>query len=455
MYSLDDTIVAISTPPGQGGIGIVRLSGPQAIAIAIRHFTPRGRRGWKPEPRRLYYGRIVGPGSRATIDQVLLATMPAPHSYTRQDVAEINAHGGMLPLREILRLCLQQGARLAEPGEFTLRAFLNGRIDLAQAEAVLDVIQAQTQASLHIAQQQLEGHLSVEVRQLRRELLHVLAYFQARIDFPEDDVPVRDVLPELNHAAAQLAVLLNQAKQGLIYRQGVRTAIVGRPNVGKSSLLNRLLGQERAIVTPIPGTTRDTLSETIDLHGIPLVLVDTAGISASHDPIEALGIERSQVVITQADLVLLLVDSSVPPTPADEVVADLIGTKKALLVLNKSDLRPSHAYRDLLPTSPHFSISALTGAGMDDLQQGVVDLILNHNLAPSSEPIVSNPRHQQALMGAADSVNAVCQAYQQGTYTDLLTIDLAEAIRLLGEITGEAASDDLIATIFGSFCIGK
>lgn len=455
MYSLDDTIVAISTPSGQGGIGIVRLSGPQAIAIAIRHFTPQSRRGWAPEPRRLYYGRIVKPGSRTTIDQVLLATMPAPHSYTRQDVAEINAHGGMLPLREILRLCLQQGARLAEPGEFTLRAFLNGRIDLAQAEAVLDVIRAQTQASLHIAQQQLEGRLSAEVRQLRRELLHVLAYFQARIDFPEDDVPVRDVLPELNQAAAQLAALLSQANQGLIYRQGVRAAIVGRPNVGKSSLLNRLLGQERAIVTPIPGTTRDTLSETIDLQGIPLVLVDTAGISASHDPIEALGIERSRAAITQADLVLLLVDGSAPPTPADEVVADLVGAKQALLVLNKSDLHPSYDYRALLPNSPHYAISALNGAGMDDLQQGVVELLLKHQISPSSEPIVSNPRHKQALMGAADSVDAVCQAYQQGTYTDLLTIDLAEAIRLLGEITGEAASDDLLATIFGSFCIGK
>ena len=227
MYSLDDTIVAISTPSGQGGIGIVRLSGPQAISIAIRHFSLRDRRGWTPEPRRLYYGRIVRPDNRTTIDQVLLATMPAPHSYTCQDVAEINAHGGMIPLREILRLCLQQGARLAEPGEFTLRAFLNGRIDLAQAEAVLDVIQAQTQTSLHIAQQQLEGRLSAEVRQIHRRLLHVLAYFQARVDFPEDDVPERDVQPELVQAAVQLAALLNQANVGMIYRQGVRTTIVG------------------------------------------------------------------------------------------------------------------------------------------------------------------------------------------------------------------------------------
>ncbi|MHB1354978.1 MAG: tRNA uridine-5-carboxymethylaminomethyl(34) synthesis GTPase MnmE [Anaerolineae bacterium] len=455
MYSLDDTIVAISTPLGQGGIGIIRLSGPQAIAIAIRHFSQQDRRGWAPEPRRLYYGRIVRPDDRTTIDQVLLATMPAPFSYTRQDVAEINAHGGMLPLREILRLCLQDGARLAEPGEFTLRAFLNGRIDLAQAEAVLDVIRAQTQTSLHIAQQQMEGRLSAEVRHLRRELLHVLAYFQARADFPEDDVPERDVLPELAQAKAQLATLLNQANQGMIYRQGVRTAIVGRPNVGKSSLLNRLLGQERAIVTDIPGTTRDTLSETIDLHGIPLVLVDTAGISASRDPIETLGIERSRTAITLADLVLLLVDSSVPPTPADEVVADLVGPKQAVLVLNKSDLLPCYDYHALLPTSPHIAISALTGAGMDDLQQGIVNLLLQHNLTPSSDPIVSNPRHQQALMGAAEAVDAVCRAYQLGTFTDLLTIDLAEAIRLLGAITGESASDELLATIFSSFCIGK
>jgi tRNA modification GTPase len=455
MYSLDDTIVAISTPPGEGGIGIVRLSGPLAIDIATRHFYPQRFRRQAPEPRRLYYGRIINPHTRTQIDQVLLSTMPAPHSYTRQDVAEVNAHGGMLPLREILRLYLQEGARLAEPGEFTLRAFLNGRIDLAQAEAVLDVIRAQTQASLHMAQQQLEGRLSAEVRQLRRELLTVLAYFHARVDFPDDDVPERDVLPELNRAAAQLDALIHQANQGMIYRQGVRTAIVGRPNVGKSSLLNRLLGQERAIVTPFPGTTRDTVSETIDLQGIPLVLVDTAGISASHDPIESLGIERSRVVIAQADLVLLLVDGSVPPASADQVVADLVGSKQALLVLNKSDLSPAYNYISLLPAVPHYSISALTGAGMDSLQQGIVSLLLKHQITASNESIVGNPRHQQALSGAAEAVAAVCRASQRGDYTDLLTIDLSEAIRLLGEITGEAASDDLLATIFGSFCIGK
>lgn len=455
-YSLDDTIAAIATPIGQGGIGIVRLSGPQALAIARKLFVPaKGAPNADLASHRLYYGHIVAPQTGRIVDEVLLSYMRAPHTYTRQDVVEINAHGGIVPLREILSLCLEAGARLAREGEFTLRAFLNGRIDLAQAEAVLDIVTARTASALRIAMQQLGGQLSQRIRALRGRLLDLLAYLEASADFPEDELPPHEVEPDLAWAEGELRELLRQAEQGMIYRQGVRTAIVGRPNVGKSSLLNRLLRTERAIVTPIPGTTRDTLEESIALQGIPFVLVDTAGISETRDPIERLGIERSAAVLQQADLALVVVDGSQPPSEDDFRVAELVAPRPAIVVVNKSDLPPASDYAALLPEARHIAISALTGAGLPDLEGLLVETVLSGQVTASDEPLVSNPRHRELLRRAREQILEAQRAWGQGLPPDLVAIDLTEAVEALGEITGETASEELLERIFANFCIGK
>ncbi|MCD6519430.1 MAG: tRNA uridine-5-carboxymethylaminomethyl(34) synthesis GTPase MnmE [Anaerolineae bacterium] len=457
MYTLDDTIVAISTPLGYGGIGIVRLSGPEALGIARQLFRPAGR-AWERgiESHRLYYGHIVDPQTNRVVDEVLLSYMRAPHTYTRQDVVEINAHGGIVPLREILALCLRMGARPAREGEFTLRAFLNGRIDLAQAEAVLDVISAKTEAALRVAIAQLSGRLSQRVRQVRSLLLKVLAYLEATIDFPEEDIPPQDISPDLLQAAQQLEELLQESDRGLIYRQGVRTAIVGRPNVGKSSLLNVLLRAERAIVTPIPGTTRDTLEETINLQGIPFVLVDTAGIiDETEDIIERLGIERSRRSLEQADLALVVFDGSEKPSEADHQVATLVGDRPAVVVVNKSDLPQASDYANLLPGAPHISVSALTGEGIPKLEELLIQVVLSGQVVTSEAPLASNPRHRALFQRALEHVREALHALEEGLPLDLVSIDVTEAIDALGELTGETASEELLETIFSNFCIGK
>lgn len=457
MISLDDTIAAISTPLGQGGIGIVRLSGPQAVEIARLVLRTRDS-DWRdggPRSHRLYYGHIVHPHSGKVVDEVLLSVMRAPRTYTRQDVVEINAHGGIVPLREIYALCLQAGARPAQEGEFTLRAFLNGRLDLAQAEAVLDVIQARTEASLRVALDQLGGRLSNQVRAIRRELLQALAHLEASIDFPEDEIPPLDVRASLQRAEEQLLRLTREAQRGMVYRQGVHTAIVGRPNVGKSSLLNTLLRAERAIVTPIPGTTRDTVEETLDLQGVPLVLVDTAGISATEDAIERLGVERSHRSIQRADLVLLTVDGSLEPQAEDLKVAALAHDKAAIVVLNKSDLGPASDYGALLPGAPHVPVSALTGQGIPDLEETILDVVLSGAINVGDGPVASNPRHREVFRRALAHVREAAQAHQDGLPPDMVSIDLRDAVDALGQVTGETASEDLLSTIFGQFCIGK
>ena len=457
MPMLNDTIVAISTPIGEGGIGIVRLSGPDALAI-LRRVLRRGKKGNAVpaiEPYRLHYGRVVDPATGETLDEVLASYMRAPHSYTREDVVEINCHGGIVPLRRILLLALRQGARLAEPGEFTLRAFLNGRLDLAQAEAVLDIIRAQTDASLRMALSQLEGRLSDRVCAVRQDLVAALAFLEASIDFAEDDVPYEDITPTLARAEAALEQLLAQSSEGIIYRQGVRVAIVGRPNVGKSSLLNALLRTSRAIVAPIPGTTRDTLEETLNLRGIPLCLVDTAGIAASEDLVTQLGIERSRQALQQADLVLFVVDRSEALTSADEAIAALLSGKTVILVLNKADL-PAVAVTDgLLPRASRVTVSALTGEGIDTLEQAMEEAIFAGQVRTSDTPLVSNPRHQAILHRALEHVRAAQETHARGMPEDFVSIDLAAAVMALGDITGESATEDLLDTIFERFCVGK
>jgi len=462
MYSLDDTIAAISTPIGEGGIGIVRMSGPEAHAILQKLFV-KG----KPaniqypisniqRPNYLLYGHIIDPETSEVIDEVLVSYMKAPRTYTRQDVAEINCHGGIAPLRRTLELCLRQGARLASPGEFTLRAFINGRIDLAQAEAVLDIVRAKTEAGLRVAVGQLEGRLSEQVRSVRRRLVDVLAYLEATIDFEEDEIPEQDIAPDLEEVRRQLEKLLAHADRGIIYRQGIRTAIVGRPNVGKSSLLNALLRTSRAIVTPIPGTTRDTLEETLNLQGIPLVLVDTAGIVAeTEDVIEQLGIERSRSALTQADLALLVVDGSEPLTEADRQIAGLAAGKTAILVVNKIDLPRAVGDFDILTEATQVEISALTGEGLEELEGAIVEVVFSGQVLASDEPLVSSPRHKDILKRALDHLASAREAQAGGMPADFVAIDLTSAVNALGEITGETVTEDLLETIFSEFCVGK
>jgi tRNA modification GTPase len=405
-------------------------------------------------PSHLHYGHAVDPDSRELVDEVLASYMPAPRTYTRQDVGEINCHGGIVPLRRTLELCLDQGARLAHEGEFTLRAFLNGRIDLAQAEAVLDVVRAKTQAGLKVAVGQLGGALSREIGALRARLVPALAHLEASIDFPEDEIPPHAVAPAIREGCEQIERLLGEANRGMLYRHGVHTAIIGKPNVGKSSLLNALLRTSRAIVTSIPGTTRDTLEETVNLQGIPLVLVDTAGIASSDDLIERLGIERSRQALEQADLVLMLVDGSQACTAEDEQIATLVGDKTALVVVNKADL-PQAGECTLLPNRRRVRVSALTGQGLPELEQSLAELILGGEVTTSSIPLVSNSRHEHALKRALEHLRDAQRTHESQMPADFVAIDLRAAVDALGEITGETASEDLLEVIFGNFCIGK
>ena len=442
-----DTIAAISTPIGEGGIGIVRLSGPDARAIARKVFD-------RPlSNRRLVYGHITDPEIGEVVDEVLVAYMEAPHTYTREDIVEINCHGGPLPLQRILGLALRYGARMANPGEFTLRAFLNGRIDLAQAESVLDVVQAKTAASLRVAVQGLGGKLSQSLKEVRSQLMGVLAYLTARIDFPEDEVEGQEVIPTLEGARQMLKELISSAEAGVVYRQGVRTAIVGRTNVGKSSLLNCLLRQSRAIVTPVPGTTRDTLEEVVNLKGVPFVLVDTAGIVQSKDMVEALGVERSRRAIEQADFVLLVIDTSEPLKDPDREIIDLLAEKEVVVVANKSDL-PRQADLDGLPW-PKVSTSALTGDGLEELEERMVDCVLRGRVFTSDALLVSNPRHKSALERAQSHLEQALSSIEAQMPDDFVTIDLTAALNALGEITGETVTEELLETIFSNFCIGK
>ncbi len=470
MYSLDDTIAAISTPIGEGGIGIVRMSGPEALAILQKIFVKGKRANPSTElrtslqpptsnlqlPNYLHYGHVVDPETAEVVDEVLASYMEAPRTYTRQDVAEINCHGGIAPLRRTLELCLHQGARLASPGEFTLRAFINGRIDLAQAEAVLDIVRAKTEAGLRVAVGQLEGRLSDQVRALRGQLIDVLAYLEVTIDFEEDDIPERDITPDLEGARRQLKRLLAHADRGIIYRQGIRTAIVGKPNVGKSSLLNALLRTSRAIVTPIPGTTRDTLEETLNLQGIPLILVDTAGIVAeTEDVIEQLSIERSRKALAQADLALLVVDGINPLTEPTPQIPALPAAKPANRVVTKTDLLGPGGSFEIMPEAPRVEISALTGAGLEELEEAIVDIVFSGQVLASDEPLVSSPRHKDILKRALDHVASAQGAHTRGMPADFVAIDLTSAVNALGEITGETVTEDLLDIIFSEFCVGK
>ena len=445
MYN--DTIAAIATPLGEGGIGIVRLSGPQALTIAEKVFNE------KLADHRVVHGKIINPDTKTVVDEVLACYMAAPHTYTAEDVVEINCHGGPIPLQQVLELLLKRGARPANPGEFTLRAFLNGRIDLAQAESVLDIIRAKTAASLRVAMQCLEGNLSRAIKAVRSDMMNALAYLTARIDFPEDEIEEQDVVQTLKRARASLQEIADRADQGIVYRQGIKTAIVGRRNVGKSSLLNRLLKQDRAIVSPVPGTTRDTLEEVVNIRGVPFVLIDTAGMANRQGLVESLGVERSREAIAQADFVLLVIDASVPLRSTDKEVIDMLAGKPVLVAANKSDLKQRARLDDIPFERVH--VSALTGESIEQLEAKMVESVMGGKVVSSDDILVSNPRHKACLEQALASLDQALTGIASDLTDDCITIDLTAALDAIGEITGETVSDEMLETIFSSFCIGK
>ena len=456
--TLEDTVAAIATPLGEGGLAVIRISGPQALIVADRCFRPAGQTSPKPSAagsHTLHFGHIVSGGR--DIDEVLLAVMRAPHTYTCEEVVEITCHGGILPAKMVLDTVLECGARLAEPGEFTRRAFLNGRIDLAQAEAVADVIHSQTELALRAANEQLAGKLSQRINQLRDDMVEALAHIEAHIDFPEEDIApdTRDQLTtRLNGAVGFMDELLRTADEGQILRRGIRAAIIGQPNVGKSSLLNQLLGRDRAIVSPIPGTTRDTIEETANIRGLPVVFIDTAGLREARDEIEAEGVRRSRQSLLQAEFILHIFDASEPVTDADRDYLAEFRSKKRLLILNKSDL-PAQLQLPADLQSHAIRVSCLTGEGIEALKDAIKELVWSGEIKAEMLQVMINSRHQDALNRArAATLRALATFRAEGTL-ELVALDLRIAVNAVGEIVGKTTTEDLLDMIFSQFCIGK
>ncbi|MFH1857883.1 MAG: tRNA uridine-5-carboxymethylaminomethyl(34) synthesis GTPase MnmE [Candidatus Omnitrophota bacterium] len=457
-----DTIAAIATPIGESAIGIVRMSGRNTFEIADRVFSSKS--GVVPsgtKPFRALYGHVSDPDKNQRIDEVLLLVWKAPRSYTCEDMVEIQAHGGPVGLRQILELLLRLGARLAKPGEFTERAFLNGRIDLSQAEAILDIIRAKTDASLRCAMEQLGGGLSKQIREFRDELLDCLAHVESSIDFPDEDIEIMDenrLLERLTRLDRQLEGLLQSASSGIIFREGLVTVIVGRPNVGKSSLLNALLRHNRAIVTPIAGTTRDAIEEMANIRGIPVRLVDTAGVQETQCPIELEGVSRSRAYLERADLVLMVLDGSEAATPEDEKLLESVREKRVIFVVNKEDLPPKLEVSRLLKTQNGSSVirlSALTGKGMERLEEAVDQCVGQGKLNFSEGSLVTNTRHQKALASARQALRTAIEGLSHRAPAEVIAVDLREALEDLGEVVGEVVTEDLLDKIFSQFCIGK
>ena len=454
-----DTIAALSTPGGEGGIGIIRLSGPRAIAIACRLFRRLNSESLAaPLPFRQYYGQIRHPRSGETVDEVLLTTMRAPRSYTREEMAEISGHGGPVPLRAILTLVCAEGARLALPGEFTQRAFLNGRIDLTQVEAVLDTIRARTDAGLRAAQRLLAGELGRQVRALRTRLVSLLASLEAAIDYADEDLTFltpEETGAEIAAIHADITALIASHARGRLLREGAGTAIIGRPNTGKSSLLNALLGEARAIVTSVPGTTRDVIEEQIDLAGIPLRLLDTAGIRPTDDEVERLGVERSRASLAQADLVLLVLDRAAPLTADDRTLLAEMRERAVIIVLNKADLPAAVMPEEIRAVldAPQIALSALTGAGLPALEATMRDLLLGG--VASESPALATQRQREAAEHAAESLALAADTLAAGGSEELLAVDLMAAATALGELTGDAVREEVIDDLFARFCVGK
>lgn len=455
----EDTIAAVATPSGEGGIAIIRVSGPEAVSIVDQLYKGKHRLS-DVNSHTIHYGRIQTRSGKETIDEVMVSVMRAPKTYTREDVVEINCHGGIVAVRRILQEVLRAGARLAEPGEFTKRAFLNGRIDLSQAEAVIDLIRAKTDLAARQAVSQMEGKLSRLIKPLRQRLLELLASIEVNIDYPEydaEEVTFSVVVAEGKQILSEIQRLLKTAERGKILREGVRTAIVGRPNVGKSSLLNAFLQENRAIVTDIPGTTRDVIEEYVNVRGVPLRLVDTAGIRETEDVVEQIGVKRSEEAMQTADLLFVVLNNGEPLTAEDRRLLAQVKDRKAIVIVNKMDL-PSrldfNEVRHVVGDQPIVKMSLLEEKGMEQLEQAVVDMFFAGNLS-EGDVYVGNVRHIHLLERAAACVNEAIAGAEERVPIDMVQMDLREAWELLGEIVGEAVSDDLIDQLFAQFCLGK
>jgi len=452
-----DTICAVSTAPGQGGIGIIRVSGRDAIEIASQVFRPRtGSDLSSAMTHTIHYGHVVDPVTEEIIDEALVSLMRATATYTREDVVEINCHGGMMPLWRTVALLVASGARQAEPGEFTKRAFLNGRIDLTQAEAVMDIISARTERAHRAANEQLLGGLSKEVTTLRDRLIGIIASVEAGIDFPEEDIETQSGGPLAREIAAlteDVALLQSSFAAGRILREGFAAAIVGKPNVGKSSLLNALLKQDRAIVTDIPGTTRDIIEEFLNIDGVPIRILDTAGIRHSHDVVEQEGVRRSHAAIESADIVLVVLDSSQPLSDEDRQVFTGITDKKAVLVLNKTD-KPRQLEQITL-SHQQVSLSCHTGEGLSSLKNAIAAMAKQGMVMPKEHAWAVNHRHVTALDQAKASLDKALESAQAAQSPEFIAVDLRGALDSLGLIIGATYTDDILERIFSEFCIGK
>ncbi len=477
---MEDTIAALATPVGESGVGIIRLSGPQAIEIAAQMY--RGKDALRTAASHtVHYGYVYNVQTAQKIDEALFLLMRAPHSFTGEDVAEIQCHGGMVVLREVLELAFSLGARPADRGEFSKRAFLHGRLDLAQAESIMDLVQAKCERGAHLALSQLEGALSAMIRDLRAELMELIAFLQADIDYPDDDIERLDVAEQAARAASirqTIREALARAEQGKLVRDGLEVVIAGRPNVGKSSLLNALAGQERAIVTDIPGTTRDAIEVQMSLDGILLRITDTAGLRETDNPVEQIGVERTGQLLKRADLVLFVADGTFPPTEEDAEILRGLREKEVLYLLNKADLGISDvrlrqweqqiaavvgqknteadgSEKEETFREKMFLISARTGEGIPRLEQAVKQLFFTGVLETGDEILVTNARHIQALKEAEAHLEGFLSGIEAGVPSDFLVIDLQSAWEKLGCITGDTVEEDLLDQIFSKFCLGK
>lgn len=457
-----DTIAAISSAPGEGAIGIVRLSGDDALAIADKVCKLGQKKLSTQDSHTIHYGHIVDPKDGQEIDEVMVSVMREPKTFTREDIVEINTHGGIVATNRVLELVLREGATLAEPGEFTKRAFINGRIDLTQAEAVMDLIRAKTDRSMDLAVKQLDGKLSNLIENLRQDILNTLAQVEVNIDYPEYDDVEEMTLKLLGEKTTiiknRIDGLLSTAKQGKILRDGISTAIVGRPNVGKSSLLNALLREEKAIVTDIEGTTRDTVEEYINIRGVPLKLVDTAGIRDTEDVVERIGVERSKKALKEAELVLLLLNQSEALTAGDRELLALTQDHKRIIIMNKIDLPNQLLKESLLEWVEEDEIiatSMMTQEGIDALEEKIADYFFSGQSGEKDATYVSNARHIDLLQKASQSLDEVKNGIDMGMPVDLIQIDFTRAWEILGEIIGENAPDELLTQLFSQFCLGK
>lgn len=456
-----DTITSISTPMGEGAIGIVRLSGPQAVEIADKLY--KGKHLLNDVPSHtINYGHIIDPESKEVIEEVMVSVLRAPKTFTREDIIEINCHGGILTINRVLELTMTYGARMAEPGEFTKRAFLNGRIDLSQAEAVMDFIRSKTDRASKVAMNQIEGRLSDLIKKQRQSILEILAQVEVNIDYPEyddvEDATTEFLLEQSKEIKQEINRLLDTGAQGKIMREGLSTVIVGKPNVGKSSMLNNLIQDNKAIVTEVAGTTRDVLEEYVNVRGVPLRLVDTAGIRETEDIVEKIGVERSRKALSQADLILFVLNNNEALTQEDYTLYEVVKNEDVIVIVNKMDLEQNidiNEVKDMTGDTPLIQTSMLKQEGIDELEIQIRDLFFGGEVQNQDMTYVSNSRHISLLKQARQTIQDAIDAAESGVPMDMVQIDLTRTWEILGEIIGETASDELIDQLFSQFCLGK